>query len=97
MGIEQLFNQLTRPRLRTLLEDVYKGVTYLLDEDAYADAENDDVVRKRFIKGWEPLVEGYRVSEAERRTVSHCRRDLTGRIRGIRRLLPMSTFRSSFP
>jgi hypothetical protein len=46
-----------------LLEDVYKGVTYLLDEDAYADAENEDVVRKRFIKGWEPLVEGYRVSK----------------------------------
>jgi hypothetical protein len=60
-GLDQLFNQLTRPRLRSLLEDVYKGISYLLDEDSYADAENDDVVRKRFVYGWEPLVEGYKV------------------------------------
>ena len=32
-----------------------------MDEDAYADAENDDAVHRRFIRGWEPLIEGYRV------------------------------------
>ncbi|KAI0060834.1 COG4-domain-containing protein [Artomyces pyxidatus] len=59
-GIEQLFNQLLRPKLRTLLADVYKDVSYVLDEDGYAAAEYQDVVRKRFIKAWEALVDGYK-------------------------------------
>ena len=50
VGIEQLFNQLLRPKLRTLLTDVYKDVSYVLDEDAYTAAEYQDVVRKRFVK-----------------------------------------------
>lgn len=53
-----------------MLEDVYKGISYLLDEDSYADAENDDVVRKRFVYGWEPLVEGYKVSLIQKHTGS---------------------------
>ena len=61
VGVEQLFNQLLRPKLRTLLADVYKDVSYVLDEDAYAAAEYQDVVRKRFIKAWEGLAEGYKV------------------------------------
>ncbi|KAF9562129.1 COG4-domain-containing protein [Agrocybe pediades] len=59
-GIEQLFNQLLRPKLRNLIPDVYKDVSYVLDEDGYAAAEYQDVVRKRFIKGWETLVDGYK-------------------------------------
>ncbi len=61
VGVEQLFNQLLRPKLRTLLTDVYKDVSYVLDEDAYSAAEHQDVVRKRFIKAWEGLVDGYKV------------------------------------
>jgi len=61
VGVEQLFNQLLRPKLRTLLVDVYKDVSYVLDEDAYAAAEYQDVVRKRFVKAWEGLAEGYKV------------------------------------
>ncbi|KAH7889814.1 COG4 transport protein-domain-containing protein [Phlebopus sp. FC_14] len=61
-GIEQLFNQLMRPRLRMLISDVYKDVSYVLDEDTYATAEYQDIVRKRFIKIWEGLVDGYRES-----------------------------------
>ncbi len=61
MGVEQLFNQLLRPKLRTLLADVYKDVSFVLDDDAYAAAEYQDVVRKRFIKAWEGLAEGYKV------------------------------------
>ncbi|KAI0003322.1 COG4-domain-containing protein [Russula compacta] len=60
VGVEQLFNQLLRPKLRTLLADVYKDVSYVLDDDAYAAAEYQDVVRKRFIKAWEGLAEGYK-------------------------------------
>ncbi|KII88790.1 hypothetical protein PLICRDRAFT_638384 [Plicaturopsis crispa FD-325 SS-3] len=59
-GVEQLFNQLMRPKLRTLVTDVYKDVSYVLDDDGYAQAEYQDVVRKRFIKAWEGLVEGYK-------------------------------------
>lgn len=61
-GLDHLFNQLNRPRLRTLVEDVFKNVSYVLDEDGYAVAEGDDRVRKRFVMGWEPLIEGYKVS-----------------------------------
>lgn len=60
-GIEQLFNQLLRPKMRTFLTDVYKDVSYVLDEDAYNQSEYQDVVRKRFVKAWEGLVEGYKV------------------------------------
>ncbi|CAL1703811.1 unnamed protein product [Somion occarium] len=59
-GIEQLFNQLLRPKLRTFIPDVYKDVSYVLDDDAYATAEYNDAVRKRFMKAWENLVEGYK-------------------------------------
>ncbi|KAF7796521.1 hypothetical protein EIP86_007700 [Pleurotus ostreatoroseus] len=59
-GIEQLFNQLLRPKLRMFIPDVYKDVSYVLDDDSYAAAEYNDVVRKRFIKAWEGLVEGYK-------------------------------------
>jgi conserved oligomeric Golgi complex subunit 4 len=61
-GIEQLFNQLMRPKLRTLISDVYKDVSYVLDDDSYTVAEYQDVVRKRFVKAWESLVDGYKVS-----------------------------------
>jgi hypothetical protein len=60
-GIEQLFNQLMRPKLRTLIVDVYKDISYVLDDDSYSAADYQDVVRKRFIKIWEGLAEGYKV------------------------------------
>ncbi|KAG1903982.1 COG4-domain-containing protein [Suillus fuscotomentosus] len=59
-GVEQLFNQLMRPKLRTLIPDVFKDVSYVLDEDSYNAAEQYDVVRKRFVKTWEGLVDGYK-------------------------------------
>jgi hypothetical protein len=50
-----------RPKLRTLIPDVYKDVSYVLDDDAYSAAEYHDVVRKRFIKSWDSLVDIYKV------------------------------------
>lgn len=50
-----------RPKLRTLVQDVYKDVSYVLDEDNYSAAEYQDVVRKRFVKSWESLADGYKV------------------------------------
>lgn len=45
------------------IPDVYKDVSYVLDDDSYAIAEMNDIVRKRFIKAWEGLVEGYKVGQ----------------------------------
>ncbi|KAJ7135036.1 COG4 transport protein-domain-containing protein [Mycena crocata] len=59
-GVEQLFNQLMRPKLRNLITDVYKDVSYILDDDSYSAAEYQDIVRKRFVKAWEGLVDGYK-------------------------------------
>lgn len=50
-----------RPKLRTLVQDVYKDISYVLDDDNYSAAEYQDVVRKRFIKSWESLADGYKV------------------------------------
>ncbi|KAG0655450.1 hypothetical protein C6P46_000992, partial [Rhodotorula mucilaginosa] len=58
-GLEQLFNQLVRPKLRPLLSEVYKDVSYKLDEDGYNEAEYRDEVRKRFAKGWDGLLSGF--------------------------------------
>lgn len=60
-GLEQLFNQLVRPKLRPLLSEVYKDVSYKLDEDGYNEAEYRDEVRKRFAKGWDGLLSGFQV------------------------------------
>lgn len=60
--MEQLFNQLLRPKLRSFIPDVYKDISYVLDDDGYAAAEYSDLIRKRFIKAWENLVEGFKVS-----------------------------------
>lgn len=60
-GLDHLFNQLVRPKLRPLLSEVYKDVSYKLDEDAYNEAEYRDDVRKRFVKGWDVLMSAYRV------------------------------------
>lgn len=60
-GIEQLFNQLIRPKLRNFITDVYKDIPYVLDDESYAAAEYQDLVRKRFTKALEALLDGYKV------------------------------------
>lgn len=50
-----------RPRLRVLIPDIYKNITYNLDEDSYSLSEQQDFVRKRFIKSWDELFEGFKV------------------------------------
>ena len=57
-----MFNQLTRPKLRGLLDDCYRDTTYLLDDDSFAEAEEVDIVRKRFQRNWDGLVDGYKVN-----------------------------------
>ncbi|PPQ99849.1 hypothetical protein CVT26_009346 [Gymnopilus dilepis] len=64
-GIEQLFNQLLRPKLRTFIPDIYKDISYVLDEDGYAAADLQDLTRKRFIKAWDALIDGYKDTFSE--------------------------------
>ncbi|KAG5338165.1 hypothetical protein C0989_008090 [Termitomyces sp. Mn162] len=61
LGIEQMFNQLMRSKLRTFITDVFKDVSYVLDEDVFAVVEHQDYVKKRFIKAWEGFVDGFKV------------------------------------
>lgn len=58
--LEQFFNQLIRPRLRSLIPDIYKDIHYQLDSEAFALVESQDLIRKRFVKIWETLTEGIR-------------------------------------
>ncbi|KAK0537604.1 Golgi transport complex subunit 4 [Tilletia horrida] len=58
--MDLLFTQLVRPRFRPILLDAYRDVSYVLDDDSYAEAEYSDLVRRRFIKGWETVVVPYR-------------------------------------
>ncbi|SPO28923.1 related to conserved oligomeric Golgi complex component 4 [Ustilago trichophora] len=53
--IEHLFTQLTSPRLRGILVETYRDVSYVLDDDSYSDAESRDLVRRRFVKSWDLL------------------------------------------
>jgi len=59
-GIEQLFNQLARPRLKSLVSEMYKDITYVLEENAYAISDSLDIVRKRFIRNWEIIMDGFK-------------------------------------
>lgn len=62
-----------RPKLRTLIVDVYRDVSYALDDDGYTAAEYQDLVRKRFVKAWEGLIDGYKVGACN--TESHLVRE----------------------
>ncbi|QRV99764.1 COG4 transport domain-containing protein [Ceratobasidium sp. AG-Ba] len=59
-GIDNLFTQLVKPRLRSLIPEIYRDVTYVLDDAGYSSAEHDDAVRKRFVRGWGEVVGTYK-------------------------------------
>ncbi|SPO47330.1 related to conserved oligomeric Golgi complex component 4 [Moesziomyces antarcticus] len=58
--IEHMFTQLTAPRLRGILVETYRDVSYVLDDEGYSDAESRDLVRRRFVKSWELLLVHFR-------------------------------------
>ncbi|KDQ12274.1 hypothetical protein BOTBODRAFT_176521 [Botryobasidium botryosum FD-172 SS1] len=65
LGIEQIFNQLIRPRMRSLMAEVYKDITYVIDDEQYQSAEYHDLVRKRFVKAWNLLMDGFKEALTE--------------------------------
>jgi len=44
---------------------VFRDVSYMLDEEGYATADYQDLARKRFVKAWEGLVDGYKETLSE--------------------------------
>ncbi|KAK2460519.1 hypothetical protein APHAL10511_006989 [Amanita phalloides] len=66
VGLDILFNQLLRQRLRNLVLEVFKDVSYILDDETYSVMDHQDYVRKRFIKAWELIVEYYKDNLTER-------------------------------
>ncbi|KAF9167818.1 Golgi transport complex subunit 4 [Actinomortierella ambigua] len=56
-GIDQLFLQTMKPRLRPLLQDAYKGIKYVVTEEEYAEQEASNSFVNRFMSGFEALIE----------------------------------------
>ncbi|KAM6500763.1 COG4 transport domain containing protein [Amanita muscaria] len=61
IGLELLFNQFLRPRLRNLIPEVFKDVSYVLNDEAYSTMEYREIIKKRFIRLWESALDGYKV------------------------------------
>ncbi|KAI9357524.1 COG4 transport protein-domain-containing protein [Pilaira anomala] len=59
-GLEQLLNQILKPRIRPLFQDAYREVKYVLEEDEYNEADIEDRFVKRFRRGFEKLISIYR-------------------------------------
>jgi hypothetical protein len=65
-GVSVVFNLVVKPRLRPLLAESWSGVEYVVSsegvvggggfEDEAADAEGEEVVKARFQRGWEALM-----------------------------------------
>jgi hypothetical protein len=59
-GLEQLFLQTLKPRVRPLFQEAYRDVKYVLDEDEYNEADSNDVFVRRFTQGFTKLIDVYR-------------------------------------
>ncbi|CAO3628643.1 unnamed protein product [Mucor fragilis] len=59
-GIEQLMNQILKPRIRPLFQEAYKEVKYVLEEEEYNEADIEERFVKRFRRGFENLISIYR-------------------------------------
>ena len=51
--------------MRNFIPVIYREVSYALDEDGYNGAESDDIVRKRFVKAWNILMNDYTVNHLQ--------------------------------
>ena len=51
-----------KPRIRPILQEAYKDIKYVLDEDEYHEQEADDNFAKRFVSGFDNLIKIYQVN-----------------------------------
>ena len=68
--MENIFKQLMLPKLRSFISEVYRDVSYILDENGYQSSGYQDLVRKRFVRNWDQFIEVYRVSQPLARQIS---------------------------
>lgn len=59
-GIEQLVNQILKPRMRPLYQESYREVKYVLEEDEYNEADIEERFIKRFRQGFSRLIQSYK-------------------------------------
>lgn len=59
-GIEQLVNQILKPRIRPLYQESYREVKYVLEEDEYNEADIEERFIKRFRQGFGRLIQVYK-------------------------------------
>ncbi len=52
-----------KPRIKPILQEAYKDIKYVLDEDEYHEQESNDNFAKRFITGFDSLINIYKVRE----------------------------------
>ncbi|CAG8484778.1 5249_t:CDS:10 [Diversispora eburnea] len=64
-GIEQLFAQIVKPRIRPILQDAYKDIKYVLNEYEYHEQEANDGFAKRVVLGFDSLVQIYQSTFSE--------------------------------
>ncbi|GES75395.1 conserved oligomeric Golgi complex subunit 4-like [Rhizophagus clarus] len=64
-GLNELFTQMIKPRIRPILQEAYKDIKYVLDEDEYHEQEADDNFAKRFVTGFDNLVKVYQATFTE--------------------------------
>ncbi|KAI9263690.1 COG4 transport protein-domain-containing protein [Sporodiniella umbellata] len=59
-GIEQLVNQILKPRIRPLFQESYREVKYVLEEDEYNETDIEERFMKRFRNGFGRLIQSYK-------------------------------------
>jgi hypothetical protein len=62
--VENIFKQLMLPKLRSFISEVYRDISYSLDENGYQSSGYQDLVRKRFVRNWDQFIEVYKVRPA---------------------------------
>ncbi|CAJ0895435.1 9128_t:CDS:10 [Entrophospora sp. SA101] len=64
-GLEQLFTQMIKQKLRPILQEAYKDIKYVLNEDEYHEQEANDGFAKRFVIGFDNLIKVYQTTFTE--------------------------------
>ncbi|CAG8495188.1 1950_t:CDS:10 [Paraglomus brasilianum] len=59
-GLDQLFGQTVKPRIRPLLQEAYRDVKYVLEEEEYHELEANDFFGRRFVNGFNSLQQLYK-------------------------------------
>ncbi|OZJ02726.1 hypothetical protein BZG36_04710 [Bifiguratus adelaidae] len=59
-GMNLLFSQAIKPKIRPIFQDAYRDIKYVLDEDEYAEADMDDAFVRRFRNGLDRTLTSYK-------------------------------------